>query len=112
MVYCIFRLSKIISQCDSSNDEHYSFLVPIMKALLEKSKTDLALNTNLPALKLRLAGPEFFEHFKEYHGGEEWEYFIKKHVTPLHDSYMTGYLSDLPMEMDVFWAECYEVSTY
>ena len=53
--FLMYRLSKIISQ-SVENEEHYSFLVPIMKALLEKSKTTFQLTTQLPSLNLRLAG--------------------------------------------------------
>ena len=61
----MYRLSKIIQET-IKNEEHYSFLVPIMKALLEKSKSTFQLTTQLPSLNLRMAGPQFFEHFKEY----------------------------------------------
>ena len=37
-----------------------------MKALLEKSKIMFQLTTQLPSLNLRLGGPQFYEHFKEY----------------------------------------------
>ena len=77
-------------------DEHFSFLVPIMKGLLDKSKASLNLQVQVPALNLRLSGPEFFEHFKDYCQTEEWKYFREKKVQPLSDAYFKGYLAKLP----------------
>ena len=53
--FLMYRLSKIIQQ-SMADEEHYSFLIPIMKALLEKSKATFQLTTQLPSLNLRLAG--------------------------------------------------------
>ena len=107
--FLMFRLSTMILKC-VENDKHYSYLLPIMKALLEKTKTAFNLQSQVPTLNLRLAGPQFFEHFKTYCTTEEWTYFTTKKVQPLHDEYKKGYLNNLPQEMDVFWAESYELT--
>ena len=120
--YLIYRISQIISgtlkseeseeDTEAENKEHFSFLAPIMKALLEKAKAQLTLTTQLPSLNLQsqMSGPSFFEHFQAYQSGEEWKYFIEKKAKPLYDSYKLGMLTKLPHDMDVFWAECYETS--
>lgn len=52
--YLIHRVNKIIQGALSSEDmDHYAFLIPIMKALLDKSKDLLHLNLQLPSLNLR-----------------------------------------------------------
>ena len=93
--FLMLRLAKIIDQALDTED-HYSFLVPIMKALLEKCKISFNLQVQIPALNLRLAGPDFFNHFKEYCQSEEWKYFLDKKVQPLSDQYIRGYLANLP----------------
>ena len=103
------RLSNMIIK-SVENDQHYSYLLPIMKALLEKTKTAFNLQGQIPTLNLRLAGPQFFEHFKTYCLTEEWKYFTSKKVQPLYEDYKKGYLNNLPQEMDVFWAESYELT--
>ena len=119
--YLIYRVSKIISESlnenagasvKENNKEHFSFLAPIIKALLEKSKAQLNLTSELPSLNLhtQMSGPTFFEHFQKYQSEEEWNYFIEKKAKPLHDVYKQGLLTKLPHDMDVFWAECYETS--
>ena len=112
--FLMFRLSGIILKAleKDSENQHYSFLLPIMKALLEKTKTSLNLQSQVPTLNLRLAGPQFFDHFRDYCQSEEWTYFTNKKIQPLHDAYRQGYLNDLPHEMDVFWAECYELTKF
>ena len=110
--FLMFRLSNIILKSLESDDKHYSFLLPIMKALLEKTKTSLNLQSQVPTLNLRLAGPQFFDHFKDYCHSEEWSYFISKKIQPFHEEYLKGYLNNLPQEMDTFWAECYELTKF
>ena len=94
--FLMLRLAKIMDSAILQETEHYSFLVPIMKALLEKSKENFKLQVAIPALNLRLSGPEFFEHFKEYSQSEEWKYFLEKKVKPQSDIYFKGYLATLP----------------
>ena len=67
-----------------------------MKALLEKCKATFNLQVQIPALNLRLSGPDFFNHFKEYCQSEEWKYFLDKKVQPLSDQYFSGYLANIP----------------
>ena len=95
------------------DDQHYSFLVPVIKSLLEKSKDQLHLTSQLPSLNLaqsQQAAVTFYNHFKTYQGEEEWRYFVDKKTKPGHDAFQAGFLANLPQEMDLFWAECYESS--
>jgi hypothetical protein len=111
--YLVSRVDKLVKKAlDTGKDEHYSFIAPVMKALLAKSKDSLSLTTQLPSLNLRnvSAGSNFFEDFKTYCRGEEWAYFLEKKIAPLSELYQSGFLAGLPREMDVYWAECFEVS--
>ena len=52
--YLIIRVNRAVQGALSKeNTEHYAFLVPIVKALLDKSKGCLQLNLQLPSLNLR-----------------------------------------------------------
>ena len=91
--FLIYRTNKIIREAlKQENTDHYAFLVPIMKALLDKVKVPLDLTKQLPSLNLRQSGCEFFTHFQTYCTEDEWEYFISKKVLPLHDVFTTGFL--------------------
>lgn len=63
------------------HSEQYSFLMPVMKALLEKSRTVLNLNANVPDLPPTSAGPVFFHDFQMYSGSKQWTSFIEKKVS-------------------------------
>ena len=91
--YLIYRVSDIIADSvipataadEDDDDRRYSLLAPVMRALLEKSRDQLHLTTQLPTLNLPSAqatGPAFYEAFKTYHSGEEWRYFVDKKVLP------------------------------
>eukprot|EP00090_Calanus_glacialis_P023550 TRINITY_DN363_c0_g1_i1.p1 TRINITY_DN363_c0_g1~~TRINITY_DN363_c0_g1_i1.p1 ORF type:complete len:2732 (-),score=430.45 TRINITY_DN363_c0_g1_i1:184-7587(-) len=107
--FLIYRTNKIIREAlKQDNTDHYAFLVPIMKALLDKGKIPLELTKQLPSLNLRQSGCEFFTHFQVYCLEDEWEYFITKKVSPLHDAFTAGFLQLLRDKSNVYWAECYE----
>ena len=107
--FLIYRANKIIQEALRREDtDHYAFLVPIMKALLDKVKTSLELTKQLPSLNLRQSGCEFFTHFQDYCATEEWEYFINKKIIPLHNDFTAGFLKMLRDKSNVYWAECYE----
>ena len=107
--FLIYRTNKIIKDAlEDGNTDHYAFIVPIIKALLEKSKVPLELTKQLPSLNLRQSGCEFFTHFQEYCITEEWDYFLSKRIIPLHNSFTGGFLQMLRDKSNVYWAECYE----
>jgi len=64
--YLIFRLSKLLAQSLTSIEEDdckFAYLVPVMRALLEKSRDQLNLTIQLPALNIRsLNGTAFIAH--------------------------------------------------
>ena len=114
--YLILRLDALMKKVLGKNGElsdRYSMIANVMKALLAKSRETLSLTTQLPSLNLRNASggaASFFDEFRAYSCGEEWSYFLEKKITPLSESYQSGFLRELPRELDVFWAECFEMS--
>lgn len=60
--------------------DEYSFLMPVLKALLKKSETILSLNAHIPDLPPVSSGPVFFEEFQMYSGSKQWTTFIEKKV--------------------------------
>lgn len=62
------------------HSEEYSFLMPVLKALLEKSRNILCLSTIIPDLPPTSSGPVFFEEFQMYSGTKQWTSFIEKQV--------------------------------
>lgn len=55
--------------------------MPVMKALLEKSRIVLNLSANVADLPPTSAGPIFFHDFQMYSGSKQWTTFIEKKVS-------------------------------
>ena len=64
----------------ADNQEHYSFVIPVLKALLEKLTVTLALANHLPGLPQTQAGPAFFDNFQSYCQAAEWKLFMDRKV--------------------------------
>lgn len=63
------------------NTDNYSFLIPVMKALIERAFTLLNLEVQLPTLPATTMSPTFFDDFKMYAQSEEWTTFISTQVS-------------------------------
>ncbi|UYV77905.1 NBEAL1 [Cordylochernes scorpioides] len=96
---------------DAAKDsEHYSFLVPVLRALLERLWTPLHLSRQLPALPHLSAGPSFFDDFQSYCQAPEWRYFLRKVVRPYQQRYITLKPEEMKEEMSHFWVACLEAN--
>ena len=62
------------------NLDHYNFLIPVMKALIEKCTDLLNLTTYLPNLPSTQTSPTFYDDFKDYCLQDEWRSFMRKQV--------------------------------
>lgn len=65
------------------HSEQYAFLMPVLKALLEKSRLILSLTTNVPDLPPTSSGPVFFNDFQMYSTSKQWMTFIENKVSKL-----------------------------
>lgn len=63
------------------NPEEYSFLMPVMKALLEKCRSAFNLDTTLPDLPSTSSGPVFFNDFQMYSTSKKWRNFMERMVS-------------------------------
>lgn len=62
------------------NSEQYAFLMPVLKALLEKSRVVLGLSSHAPDLPPTSSGPVFFNDFQMYSCSNQWTTFIETKV--------------------------------
>ncbi|XP_049530577.1 neurobeachin-like protein 1 isoform X2 [Anopheles darlingi] len=107
--YLMYSLNQAISNAiEVDNSEQYSFLIPVMKALLEKSRTVLGLATHTPDLPATSSGPIFFQDFQTYCTSRQWTSFIDKKIKPLFSAYQKDLSNTLWEPLNTFWAECYE----
>jgi len=73
---------SFIVEIDSliENRDQYSFLMPVMKALVDKCLDLLNMETYLPTLPSTTASPTFFDDFKKYCLSQEWTHFMERQV--------------------------------
>lgn len=81
--HLLATLDNILNKAIESGDqEHYSFLIPVVRALLEKLSPPLHLLKHLPGFTFlaSASGPAFFEEFQHYALSSEWKNFMDKTV--------------------------------
>ncbi|KAG8521528.1 Neurobeachin-like protein 2 [Galemys pyrenaicus] len=88
--------------------ERYSWLVSLVRTLLDRAYKPLGLQWGLPSLPPTNGSPTFFEDFQAFCATPEWRHFIDKQVQPAMsqfemDTYAKGH--DL---MSGFWNACYD----
>ncbi|XP_021704634.1 neurobeachin-like protein 1 isoform X1 [Aedes aegypti] len=107
--YLLYSLNQAISSAiEVGNSEQYSFLIPVLKALLEKSRMVIGLTTSAPDLPSTSSGPIFFQNFQMYCVSKQWTTFIEKKIKPLYSTYQKDLSNSLWEPLNTFWAECYE----
>lgn len=68
------------------NPEEYSFLMPVMKALLEKCRSAFNLDSTLPDLPSTSSGPVFFNDFQMYSTSKKWRNFMERMVSSQYNN--------------------------
>ncbi len=75
-----YKKSETTSSPTENDGDHYSFLIPVMKALVDKCHDMLNMATLLPTLPTTQMSPTFFDDFKHYCQSAEWRNFMNKQV--------------------------------
>jgi hypothetical protein len=107
--YLIASVESVM--CDRLNeddDQHYAFLIPIMKSLIDKCYDLLQMNVQVPNIPFTNISPTFYEDFKSYCKTDEWRIFIQKQVAPLKEQYLAMTINPCQMNMKIWWNICFE----
>lgn len=64
----------------ADNQEHYSFLIPVTKALVERLSSPLCVPQYCLDLPSTSVGPVFFEEFQSYCKCDQWRQFMEQKV--------------------------------
>ncbi|KAK3926891.1 Neurobeachin-like protein 1 [Frankliniella fusca] len=82
--YLLYVLDGVAQDAiKAENQEHYSFLMPVVKALVEKLSVPLCVPQYCLDLPSTASGPVFFEEFQSYIHGEQWRQFVAHQVRTL-----------------------------
>ncbi|GAB6029770.1 Neurobeachin-like protein 1 [Chamberlinius hualienensis] len=98
----------LIQTVELKNQDHYSFIIPLIKALLETAGPRLHLYVHLPHLPTNLSGPSLYDEFQQYCQTAEWRTFIAKQVRPVALRYSNPIIQVIPDAMNDFWNDCCE----
>ncbi|XP_069107826.1 neurobeachin-like protein 1 isoform X1 [Argopecten irradians] len=106
--YIIGNLHTIIVKAVTENTDNYSFLIPVLKALIDKAFDLLNLDLHLPNLPPTARSPTFFDDFRAYCLTEEWTVFVESYVNPQMNHFVENTFGDIETATKDFWTECQE----
>ncbi|CAH1788242.1 unnamed protein product [Owenia fusiformis] len=101
-------LDHILTQAQKEGLDNYQFVIPVMKALIEKSYEVLNMSLHLPSLPPTTMSPTFFDDFKSYSKSEEWRTFISKQIKPSMEQFISVNFDETRTAVKMFWSECHE----
>ncbi|RUS76849.1 hypothetical protein EGW08_015382, partial [Elysia chlorotica] len=106
--YILGVLNQMIMQALEGGTDNYSYLMPVLRALIDKGEELLTISTQLPHLPKTTMSPTFFDDFKIYAYSEEWQHFISNYIGPQMVHFMETNLEEGEGSLTQFWAQCHE----
>ncbi|XP_053323151.1 neurobeachin-like protein 2 isoform X2 [Spea bombifrons] len=106
-----FLLGKLEAPLMSSLEaktETFSWLVPVMRTLMDRCFDSLELQQHLPSLPPTNGSPTFYEDFQRFLDTPEWRSFIDKHVLPTMEQFEKEIFGKSHDQMSSFWNSCYD----
>ncbi|XP_047388286.1 neurobeachin-like protein 2 isoform X4 [Sciurus carolinensis] len=88
--------------------ERCSWLVPLVRTLLDRAYEPLGLQWGLPSLPPTNGSPTFFEDFQAFCTTPEWRHFIDKQVQPTMSKFEMDTYAKSHDLMSGFWNACYD----
>jgi hypothetical protein len=111
--YLLSNVNRIFSSLSQNEDsEHFAFLLPIMKTIIDKSYEILQMNVQIPNVPLHKATSTALDDFRQYSSSadsQEWQMFIQRHIEPLAEHYRSMSIRPFHMNMKIWWNNCHEM---
>ncbi|XP_006868866.1 PREDICTED: neurobeachin-like protein 2 [Chrysochloris asiatica] len=92
----------------AATSERCSWLVPLVRTLLDRAYGPLGLQWGLPSLPPTNGSPTFFEDFQAFCVTPEWRLFIDKQVQPTMSQFEMDTYAKSHDLMSGFWNICYD----
>ncbi|KAM4821388.1 neurobeachin-like protein 2 [Thomomys bottae] len=92
----------------ASASERCSWLVPLVRTLLDRAYEPLGLQWGLPSLPPTNGSPTFFEDFQAFCATPEWRHYIDKQVQPTMSQFEMDTYAKSHDLMSGFWNTCYD----
>ncbi|XP_030052735.1 neurobeachin-like protein 2 isoform X1 [Microcaecilia unicolor] len=106
--YLLGKLATPLMQSLYANTEMFSWLVPIIRTLMDQCFESLQLQYHLPSLPPTNGSPTFYEDFQQFCTSCEWKTFIEKHVQPTMSQFEMDTFAKSHNQMSNFWNSCYD----
>jgi hypothetical protein len=104
--YLLSSINKIfVPISPSENPDHYTYLLQLMKIIIEKSYDLLQISN----VQLRSTTLEDFRQYISSTNSEEWQMFIQKITEPYADHYQSMSVRPFHMNMKIWWNNCHEM---
>ncbi|XP_039377605.1 neurobeachin-like protein 2 isoform X7 [Mauremys reevesii] len=106
--YLLGKLESPLSRALHPKSEAFSWLLPIIRTLLDQCYETLQLQHRLPSLPPTNGSPTFYEDFQLFCTSPEWRAFIEKHVQPMMAQFEIDTFAKSHDHMSNFWNSCYD----
>uniref|UniRef100_A0A286Y0J3 Neurobeachin-like protein 2 n=1 Tax=Cavia porcellus TaxID=10141 RepID=A0A286Y0J3_CAVPO len=100
---------EVASPAAAAASERCSWLVPLVRTLLDRAYEPLGLQWGLPSLPPTNGSPTFFEDFQAFCATPEWRQFIDKEVQPTMSQFEMDTYAKSHDLMSGFWNTCYDM---
>ncbi|XP_071415968.1 neurobeachin-like protein 2 isoform X2 [Pithys albifrons albifrons] len=106
--YLLGKLETPLRRSLEAGSEAFSWLVPVVRTLLDQCYETLQLQLFLPSLPPTNGSPTFYEDFQLFCTTPEWRGFIEKHVQPTMAQFEMDTFARSHDHMSNFWNACYD----
>ncbi|XP_059585234.1 neurobeachin-like protein 2 isoform X1 [Alligator mississippiensis] len=106
--YLLGKLEMPLRRSLLSKAETFSWLVSIIRTLMDQCYDTLQLQHFLPSLPPTNGSPTFYEDFQVFCTTPEWRVFIEKHVQPTMAQFEMDTFARSHDHMSNFWNSCYD----
>ncbi|KAM4705340.1 neurobeachin-like protein 2 [Rhinophrynus dorsalis] len=106
--FLLGKLEVALMNSLNAKSETCSWLVPIIRTLIDQCFESLQLQYHLPSLPPTNGSLTFYEDFQQFCTTLEWRVFIDKHVLPTMDQFEKDTFTKSHDQMSSFWNSCYD----
>ncbi|XP_075444218.1 neurobeachin-like protein 2 isoform X2 [Ascaphus truei] len=106
--YLLGKLEAPLMESLYAKTETFSWLVPIIRTLMDQCFESLQLQYHLPSLPPTNGSPSFYEDFEQFCTTLEWRTFIDLHVQPTMAQFELDTFAKSHGQMSDFWNSCYD----
>ncbi|KAM3822734.1 neurobeachin-like protein 2 isoform 1-T1 [Vipera latastei] len=106
--YLLGKLETPLRASLHTKSETSSWVVPIIRTLMDQCYDTLQLQHFLPSLPPTNGSPTFYEDFQVFCTHPEWLTFIEKHVQPTMAQFEMDTFAKSHDHMSNFWNSCYD----